>query len=88
MNKSSRSLADFFTLETALYLLAFVIALALRLLNLGQSPLTDGEANLALQALQVARPGTAAHSIDHSRWDQSIPLFQRREDQLSRDGKE
>ena len=59
MNKSPRSLADFFTLETALYLLAFTIALALRLLNLGQSPLTDGEASLALQALQIAQKGTA-----------------------------
>ena len=60
MNKSSRSLADYFTLEIALYLLAFALALALRLLNLGQSPLTDGEATLALQALQIARPGMAA----------------------------
>ena len=60
MTKSQRSLADWFTIETALYLLAFILALALRLLNLGQSPLTDGEASLALQALQVARPGATA----------------------------
>jgi predicted membrane-bound mannosyltransferase len=32
----------------------------LRLLNLGQSPLTDGEASLALQALQIGQMGTAA----------------------------
>jgi hypothetical protein len=60
MNKSTRSLASFFTLEISLYLLAIGIALLLRLLNLGQSPLTDGEATLALQALQVARADTAA----------------------------
>jgi hypothetical protein len=65
MNKSLRSptavfTASVITTETALYLLAFFLALVLRLLNLGQSPLTDGEATWALQALQVARPGTAA----------------------------
>jgi hypothetical protein len=59
MNKTPRSFTDFFTIETTLYLLAFTLALALRLYNLGQSPLTDGEATLALQALQVARPGAA-----------------------------
>ena len=60
MTKSQRSLTEYFTLEIALYLLAFTIALVLRLLNLGQSPLTDGEASLALQALQAIRPGTTA----------------------------
>lgn len=65
MNKTPRSTSGVFTssiptAETALYLLAFVLALALRLLNLGQSPLTDGEASWALQALQVARPGAAS----------------------------
>ena len=49
-----------FTLESALYLLAFLLALALRLLNLGQAPLTDGEAAWALQAWQVARPEATA----------------------------
>jgi hypothetical protein len=53
MSKTQR-----FSLESGLYLLAFLLALALRLLNLGQTPLTDGEAAWALQALQVARPGT------------------------------
>jgi hypothetical protein len=48
------------TIETALYALAFLLALALRLLNLGLAPLSDAEANLALQALQAAQPGTAA----------------------------
>ena len=48
------------TIEMALYLLAFILALSLRLLNLGQAPLTDGEATWALQAWQVARPGAAA----------------------------
>lgn len=64
MNKSSRQdnsilKASHFTLESTLYLLAFLLALALRLLNLGQSPLTDGEATWAMQALQVARPSAA-----------------------------
>jgi hypothetical protein len=49
-----------FTVETTLYGLAFLLALALRLLNLGQAPLTDGEATWALQALQVARPADGA----------------------------
>lgn len=52
--------ASHFTLETTLYLAAFILGLALRLLNLGQSPLTDGEAAWALQAWQVAQPGAAA----------------------------
>lgn len=61
MNKSPRrTTADAFTTESALYLLAFFLALFLRLLNLGQSPLTDGEAAWALQALQVAQPGAAS----------------------------
>lgn len=41
--------------EGWLYGLAFVIALGFRLIQLGASPLTDSEAALALQALQIAR---------------------------------
>lgn len=44
-----------FRRETALYLLAFAIALAVRLLRLGTLPLTDLEAKWALQALGVAQ---------------------------------
>ena len=41
--------------EAWLYGLAFLIALGFRFLQLGASPLTDSEATLALQALQIAR---------------------------------
>ncbi|MBI1792585.1 MAG: hypothetical protein HYR70_00150 [Chloroflexi bacterium] len=44
-----------FRRETALYLLAFVLALAVRLIRLGAWPLTDLEAKWALQALGVAQ---------------------------------
>ena len=40
--------------EGWLYGLAFLFALGLRLVELGTAPLTDSEANLALQALQIA----------------------------------
>jgi hypothetical protein len=42
-----------FRRETALYLFAFLLALAVRLIMLGASPLTDAEAKWALQALGV-----------------------------------
>lgn len=41
--------------EGWLYWLAFLIALGFRLIQLGASPLTDSEASLALQALQIAQ---------------------------------
>ncbi|HJR81660.1 MAG TPA: hypothetical protein VJ821_16425 [Anaerolineales bacterium] len=41
--------------EGWLYGLAFLIALGFRVIQLGASPLTDSEATLALQALQLAR---------------------------------
>lgn len=41
--------------EGWLYGLAFLIALGFRLIQLGASPLTDSEARLALQALQIAQ---------------------------------
>ncbi len=50
MQKSTR-----ITLEQILYAAAFLLALALRLLRLAQSPLTDPEAELALQALGLVR---------------------------------
>ena len=44
-----------FKYEGWLYWLAFLIALGLRLIHLGTLPLTDSEARLALQALELAR---------------------------------
>jgi hypothetical protein len=41
--------------EGWLYWLAFLVAIGFRLIQLGASPLTDSEANLALQALNIAR---------------------------------
>jgi hypothetical protein len=43
------------TVEQALFLLVFLLALGLRLLRLGAAPLSDSEADLALQALEIAR---------------------------------
>jgi hypothetical protein len=48
------------TLEHILYALAFALALTLRFLHLGALPLSDFEADGALQALQVAR---GAHPV-------------------------
>jgi hypothetical protein len=44
--------------EMGLFLLIFLMALALRLLDLARNPLTDAEATLALQALELARGGS------------------------------
>ena len=41
--------------EGWLYWLAFLLALGFRFIQLGASPLTDSEANLALQALQISQ---------------------------------
>jgi len=49
-----------FTLEYAFYALALAIAIGLRFLHLGALPLSDFEADGALQALQVAR---GAHPV-------------------------
>lgn len=43
------------SLEQGLLYLAFMLALVLRLINLGAQPLTDLEAKWALQALEIAR---------------------------------
>jgi len=43
--------------EHALYLVAFLLALAIRFVNLGAMALPDAEANWALQALQLAHSG-------------------------------
>ena len=43
------------TLEHAIYALALVIAIGLRFLNLGALPLSDYEANWALQALRITQ---------------------------------
>lgn len=44
-----------FTAEIALYILIFLAALALRLIQLGQAPLLESEASLAFQAWQLAQ---------------------------------
>ena len=43
------------TIEHCLYLLAFLLALGVRLLRLGNAPLSEVEANWALQALDLSR---------------------------------
>jgi len=43
-----------FSLETLLFILAFLVALGFRLFQLGAVPLSESEANLALQALAIA----------------------------------
>jgi len=48
------------TTEASLYWLAFLLALVLRLAQLGAAPLTDTEAGWALQALSLAHGGGAA----------------------------
>jgi UPF0716 family protein affecting phage T7 exclusion len=45
---------SYISFEHGLYLLAFIVALGVRLLRLGFAPLSDFEAQWALQALQVA----------------------------------
>lgn len=50
------------TNEIALYLLVFVLAFGLRFLHLGSAPLSDSEANWALQALHIAGNSTVAAS--------------------------
>ena len=55
-----------FKLEGLLYTLAFLIALGLRLTQLGAMPLTDVEAAPALQALQIAqglKPALSPHPL-------------------------
>lgn len=56
--------------ETAFYLLALFLALAVRLLGLGAVPLNDLEAKWALQALEVAR---GAHPVLGSRPAYIVP---------------
>jgi hypothetical protein len=61
-------------LETTIYLLALMLALGVRLYNLGAAPLTDAEAELALQALQVARPEMAPQAPDFAPYPGYIML--------------
>ncbi|HEX9028611.1 MAG TPA: hypothetical protein VF823_05505 [Anaerolineales bacterium] len=49
------------TIEHLLFFIALVLALSLRVINLGAAPLSDTEANWALQALQVG--GSAATAL-------------------------
>ncbi len=51
------------TNESTLYMLAFVLALSLRFFHLGAAPLSDAEANWALQALNVARGSLTAGGV-------------------------
>jgi hypothetical protein len=44
--------------EMGLFVLAFLVALAIRLIGLGRNPLTNAEATWALQALELARGGS------------------------------
>ncbi len=48
------------TAESGLYLAIILLALAVRLLRLGQNPLSDAEADLALRALALARGETVS----------------------------
>jgi hypothetical protein len=48
--------------EKILYLLAFLLALGLRFIRLGELPLTDSEARLALDALGIVKGGSPALS--------------------------
>jgi hypothetical protein len=45
-------------IEVGLYILAFLLALGLRFLNLGSTPLSNDEAGWALQALEIVRGST------------------------------
>lgn len=46
------------TAESGLYLAIFILAVTVRLLRLGQNPMSDAEADLALRALTLARGET------------------------------
>ncbi|MDX9864591.1 MAG: hypothetical protein RBT34_07290, partial [Anaerolineaceae bacterium] len=48
------------TAESGLYLAIFILAMAVRLIGLGQNPLSDMEADLALRALALARGETVS----------------------------
>src|SRR5215203_4001936 len=54
------------SLEGALYLAVFLLALALRLLNLGAHPLNDAEARSALAVLAQLRGGAEAAAGSNS----------------------
>ena len=50
-------------IETLLYLIALILALVLRLYNLGAAPLSESEAEWALQALQLSKPVSEENGI-------------------------
>jgi hypothetical protein len=56
----SSNLPNRLSIERLLFFLIVLLALALRLLNLGAAPLAEGEAELALKAFDVARGERAA----------------------------
>lgn len=61
MKKPSLGLS-LISIEILLYWLAFSLALAMRLANLGAAPLSDTEASAALQALQLTFNNTGSNS--------------------------
>jgi predicted membrane-bound mannosyltransferase len=61
--------------ETILYLFAFLLALGLRFVRLGELPLTDSEARLALDALSIVKGGSPALSSHVSYTNLTAVLF-------------
>ena len=55
-----------FKIEHLLYILAFVLALLLRLVNLGLLPLGEFEATWAMQALAVSKGGESQTGQQHT----------------------
>lgn len=61
--------------EKILYLLAFLLALGLRFVRLGELPLTDSEARLALDALSIVKGGSPALSSQVAYTNLTAVLF-------------
>jgi hypothetical protein len=61
--------------ETILYLVAFLLALGLRFVRLGELPLTDSEARLALDALSIVKGGSPALSSQVAYTNLTAVLF-------------
>ena len=61
--------------EQILYMLAFLLALGIRLLNLGDAPLSDFEAGWALQSLALSRGETVTLGSQPGYIFPTLPLF-------------
>ena len=61
--------------EKILYLLAFLLALGLRFVRLGELPLTDSEARLALDALSIVKGRSPALSSQVAYTNLTAVLF-------------